>query len=82
MGPLPSLIAALTAPEPGSRWSARSVARKNDLDAGEERSRMARGGKPSHHRLLQSRHHKALRNDLHISLLVTGGVAVEVLSAA
>ena len=33
------LVSRARRPEPGSRWSARSGARTNDLDAGEERRR-------------------------------------------
>ena len=34
------LVAGRVEPEPGSRWSARSGARTNDLDAGEDRRRV------------------------------------------
>ena len=32
-----SMVAVPVGPEPGSRWSARSEARTNDLEAGEDR---------------------------------------------
>jgi hypothetical protein len=50
----------LGGPEPGSRWSARSEARTNDLEAGEDRPTLGRGGKPCPHLALPN-HNQTVR---------------------